>query len=297
MSSYSVKALGQLINLAGVISPRLSGDAAMWLFCRTSRPDPATDKEKALFAAAQPRMAEARIEMLETARARVAAHVFPPIGPANGKRVLVAHGWGSRIDYLQALITGLREAGFEAVGLDLPGHGRSSGRTLNVLMAMAAINAAWDRFGDFHAMIGHSFGGYCAAMVAAGPAELVRRRTPKRLVTIGSPVAAKDVFAGFSDTLGFSARVRRGLDDSVARLTGRPIQAFSAETMLAAHPELPVLVLHAEDDKEVPAAAARSYASAGAQVRLEWLNGWGHRRIVSSPEAIERIKSFVAQTS
>jgi alpha-beta hydrolase superfamily lysophospholipase len=297
MSSYSVKALGQLINLAGAISPRLGGDLAMWLFCRTSRPDPVTDKEKVLFAAAQPRMAEARLDMLDTSRARVAAHVFPPIGPANGKRVLVAHGWGSRVDYLQALVTGLREAGFETIGLDLPGHGRSSGRTLNVLMAMEAISAAWDRYGDFHAMIGHSFGGYCSAMVAASPEDLIRRHTPKRLVTIGSPVAAKDVFEGFSDALGFSARVRRGLDDAVERLAGRPIQAFSAETMLAGHPELPVLVLHAEDDKEVPAAAARGYASAGPQVRLEWLNGWGHRRIVSSPEAIEHIKSFVGDPS
>ncbi|MDH6267198.1 alpha-beta hydrolase superfamily lysophospholipase [Rhizobium sp. SG_E_25_P2] len=297
MSSYSVKALGQLINLAGVVSPRLGGDLAFWLFCRTAKPGPSTAKEKALFAAAQPRMAEARLDMLETSRARVAAHVFAPIGPANGQRVLIAHGWGSRIDYLQALITGLREAGFETVGLDLPGHGRSSGRVLNVLMAMEAINAAWDRYGDFHAMIGHSFGGYCSAMVAAGPDDLIRRRTPRRLVTIGSPVAAKDVFEGFSDTLGFSARVRQGLDDAVERLAGRPIQAFSAETMLAVHPELPVLVLHAEDDKEVPAAAARKYATAGPHVRLEWLNGWGHRRIVSSPEAIEHIKSFVAEAS
>ncbi|WP_170976488.1 alpha/beta fold hydrolase [Rhizobium sp. FKL33] len=297
MSSYSVKALGQLINLAGVVSPRLGGDLAFWLFCRTSKPDPATEKERALFASAQPRMAESRLEMLDTSRARVAAHVFPPIGPANGRRVLVAHGWGSRIDYLQALITGLREAGFEAVGLDLPGHGRSSGRVLNVLMAMEAINAAWDRFGEFHAMVGHSFGGYCSAMVAAGPEDLIRRRSPQRLVTVGSPVAAKDVFAGFSDALGFSARVRRGLDAAAGRLTGRPIEVFSAEAMLAAHPELPVLVLHAEDDKEVPAAAARKYATAGPHVRLEWLNGWGHRRIVSSPEAIEHIKSFVAEAS
>lgn len=297
MSSYSVKALGQLINLAGAISPRLGGDLALWLFCRTSDPEPSTEKEKKLFAAAQPRMTEARLDMLETSRARVAAHVFPRIGASNGKRALVVHGWGSRIDYLQALITGLREAGFETIGIDLPGHGRSSGHTLNVLMAMEAINAAWDRYGDFHAVIGHSFGGYCSAMVAAGPDGLIRRRTPKRLVTIGSPVAAKDVFEGFSDTLGFSSRVRRGLDAAAGRLTGRPIGAFSAEAMLAAHPELPVLVLHAEDDKEVPAAAARKYATAGPHVRLEWLNGWGHRRIVSSPEAIGHIKSFVAEPS
>jgi pimeloyl-ACP methyl ester carboxylesterase len=56
-----------------------------------------------------------------------------------------------------------------------------------------------------------------------------------------------------------------------------------------------MLVLHAEDDKEVPALHARRYAASGPNVTLEWANGFGHRRIVSAEPVIDRIVQFLAE--
>ena len=46
--------------------------------------------------------------------------------PAGGRRerlgtVLVIHGWGSRTEYMKALIESFRDAGYRVVALDLPG--------------------------------------------------------------------------------------------------------------------------------------------------------------------------------
>ena len=54
-----------------------------------------------------------------------------------------------------------------------------------------------------------------------------------------------------------------------------------------------VLVIHAEDDKEVPADHARRYGAVGPNVELHWANGLGHRRIVSAAPVIERITEFL----
>ena len=83
------------------------------------------------------------------------------------------------------------------------------------------------------------------------------------------------------------------MDREVKRIAGQPIAFFSAGRMLESVPQLPVLVLHADEDKEVSSRAARAYAEAGPNVRLEWLNGLGHRRIVNSPATIDAIKNFL----
>jgi pimeloyl-ACP methyl ester carboxylesterase len=194
---------------------------------------------------------------------------------------------------MQSLVSGLRQTGAEVVGLDLPGHGGSTGRVLTVPLAIDAIHAAWRQFGTFDAMIGHSFGGFVSAMVASGPLDWVVRRTPAKLVLIAAPVAAKHIFDGYADAMGFAGRVHRALEDQVHAVAGRPVEFFAADAMLAALPGLPVLVLHAGDDKEVSAEAAQRFAAAGSQVQLQWMNGLGHRRIVNSPAVIEAIKTFL----
>jgi pimeloyl-ACP methyl ester carboxylesterase len=294
MSSYIVKLTGQAINLAGLVSPSAAGRMAFRLFSSTRTPVPANGKAKRLFDISQAQMRQATSLLLPVPDGHVATHDFPPIGAASGRRYLVLHGWGSRIDYMQPLITTLRQAGAEIVGLDLPGHGGSTGKRLTVPMAIDAIDAAWRQYGDFDAMIGHSFGGFVAAMAAAGPQDWVRRRTPGKLVLIAAPVAAKHVFDGYAGMMGFTSRVHRAMEGEAGAIVGRPLDFFAADAMLADVPDLPVLVLHAEDDKEVSAAAARRYADAGPNVALEWMNGLGHRRIVNSPVAIERIIGFLS---
>ncbi|MGV3551919.1 alpha/beta hydrolase [Rhizobium sp.] len=293
MSSYLHKVAGQAINLTGVVSMRLAGRIAFRLFSTTVSPEPKTDKERKLLAMSRNAMREAEPFMLPVHAGMVAAHRFAPIGEPNGKNLLVVHGWGSRIDYMQGLIRGLRQTGAVVIGLDLPGHGGSTGRFLTVPLAIEAIDAAWRQFGPFDAVVGHSFGGFVSAMSAAGPEDWMKRRTPSRLVLIGAPVAAEHVFSQFSGHMGFSRRVSRAMDEEVQRIAGQPISFFSAGRMLAAKPDLPVLVLHAEDDKEVSANAARLYDEAGPHVELQWLNGLGHRRIVNSQQTIDAITRFL----
>ena len=184
MSSYLHKVAGQAINLTGVVSMRLAGRLAFRLFSSTGSPEPKSDKERKLLAMSRTAMGEAESLMLPIHAGMVAAHRFPPIGELNGKIHLVVHGWGSRIDYMQGLIRGLRLTGATVVGLDLPGHGGSTGRYLTVPLAVEAIDAAWRQFGPFDAVVGHSFGGFVSAMSAAGPEDWMRRRTVAEIMDV-----------------------------------------------------------------------------------------------------------------
>ncbi|MDO9418960.1 alpha/beta hydrolase [Pararhizobium sp.] len=293
MAAILLKVIRTALSTLAVVSPEAAGRLGLKLFIRTPGPNVTTVKEKAALAAAAPKMRTAETIMLNFACGSVAAHRFAPDGPVeNPPRVLIVHGWGSRADYLVALIAFLTAAGAEVVALDLPGHGASPGRTLTMPMAIRAIDAAWRQFGSFNACIGHSFGGGALAASAGGVLPDVRARVPGKLVVIGAPSEMTWLFTDFGKLMRFGPKAQRSLEDAIERLAGAPLSDFDV-AKAAGRLACPVLVVHAEDDKEVSSAHALRYAAAGKGVSLFWANGFGHRRIVSAAPVLARIAAFV----
>lgn len=291
MNAMALRVAGTVFNTIGRISPEAGGRLAFALFTRTRNPKPSTPKEQALFDQSAPRMAEAARSVIAVSGGQAVIHHFPPIGASVGKKVLITHGWASRIAYTQGLVTALRQAGMEVYGIDLPGHGDATGRTLNALMAIEVIATAFRRYGPFDAMIGHSFGGYMTVLAAHGALD-GKPLDPQKLVVIAAPADVRVVLSHYSRLIGLNATVAKALVGQIKRITGKPAEESFGPKFLGTG-KIPTLILHAEDDKEVSAKAARAYGEAGSHVTLQWLNGLGHRRIVNSPEAIDAIKNFL----
>jgi pimeloyl-ACP methyl ester carboxylesterase len=295
MASFGMKVIRLALRSVAALSPDIAGRAAFRLFATTPGRRPRTAKERELLARSEGWMRQAERVQLAFEGGTAVAHRFAarPCQAFSG-RVLVVHGWGSRAAYLSALTEGLVAAGHEVVALDLPGHGAAGGRTLTLPMAVKAIDAAWQRFGGFDYFCGHSFGGASLACAASGLVPSVPAHRPRRLVTIGSPSEMTWLFKGLGRFLKLAPQAQDALERHVERIAGAPLSAFDAANG-AGRLKTPMLVIHAEDDKEVPALHARRYAAAGANVTLEWANGFGHRRIVSAEPVIDRIVGFFAE--
>lgn len=295
MASFGLKVIRLALRGVAAVSPDMAGRAAFRLFATTPGRRPRTAKEKELFARSRGWMRQAERVQLTFAGGTAVAHRFAarPCEAFTG-RVLVVHGWGSRAAYLSTLMEALVAAGHEVVALDLPGHGASRGRTLTLPMAVRAIDAAWRRFGGFDYFCGHSFGGAALACAASGLVPSVPAHRPRRLVTIGSPSEMTWLFKDLGKFLKLSSEAQVALESHVERIAGAPLAAFDAASG-AGRLISPMLVIHAEDDKEVPALHARRYAASGPNVTLEWANGFGHRRIVSAEPVIDRIVGFFAE--
>lgn len=294
MPSFALKVTRLALSGLSGISPRLAGKAAFALFCRTPSRRPAGQKARATHAMGRERLAAA--ERIRLTFAGGGAMAYRLNGGARGdrKRYLVLHGWGSSSEYISELVASLARDGAEVIALDLPGHGRSPGRSLTIRMAVLAVAAAGDRFGRFDAIVGHSFGGASAAVAAVGLLPGIRPVLPGRLVLIGAPSSMSWLFADFGKLVRLSSPAQQSLEAEVRRVTGRGLLDYDVRTRIGAL-ELPVLVIHAEDDKEVDAHHARAYATAGAHVRMLWANGFGHRRIVSAPPVLAAIGDFLAE--
>lgn len=288
MPSFAKKALRLTFSVAGTVSPRGAGKLAFRVFSLAPSRFPKGERARAVFAEGARRLAKAEPRALETPHGRIMTYRLA----GAGGRYLVLHGWGSRSEYMAALAEGIQAAtGGEVILLDFPGHGASGGRFLDMRLAVEAIATVDRTFGPFDGAVGHSFGG--ASLMAAVchflPQFPVFR--PGRAALIGAPSELDGIFRYFSEQVGLSAGVRRHLEKEVRRVTGRRNGDFDIASA-GRNLDLPILVIHAEDDKEVSADHARRYAEQGANVTIGWANGYGHRRIVAAPPVIERVAGF-----
>ncbi|MFT4180389.1 MAG: alpha/beta hydrolase [Rhizobium sp.] len=294
MPPFALKVTRLGLSSLSRVSPRLAGRAAFKLFCLTPSRKPQGAKAKAAHAEGRARLASAEAIMLSFRGGRAMSYRFN--GGAKGRRprYLIVHGWGSSSEYMSELAVFLADTGAEVITLDLPGHGRSPGRFLNLRLAVSAIAAAAKRFGAFDATVGHSFGGASVALAAAGFLPDVEPVRPERLVLIGAPSAMSWLFTDFGGLMRLGPATQAALEAEVGRVTGRSLEDYDIDRSVR-DPGRPMLVVHAEDDKEVSADHARGYESSGGDVRMLWANGFGHRRIVSAAPVLTAIGEFLAE--
>jgi len=294
MASFSVKIIRAAFGMAEHLSPALAGRLAFEMFCRTRNPETLRDRERRVVEQAARFMAEARRHRLTTRSGTVMAFEFKPLpGTPTVATVLVVHGWDSRTEHMRWLVDGYRTAGYRVIALDLPGHGHSSGRRLNLVNAVEAVAAAATWFGPFAAIVGHSFGGAVALNAAAGSIRGVPAVATDRLVLISAPSSMPAIFDYFGDFLKLGPRTQTRLAAQVERIAGHPLEDYVGAVQLASLP-IPTLVIHAPDDREVSADNATMFANAGDHVSLHWARGLGHRRILADPDVTATAVDFLA---
>jgi len=293
MAPFALQVIRFAFAVGGNLFPRPAARLAFALFCRTPSRRPKGEKARTAHAEGRQRLAAAQYIPFSVGTSKVMAYRFNGDGQPARRRYLVVHGWGSSAAYISALPAGLAEAGAEVVVLDFPGHGLSDGRSLNMRQAVDAIIEAERRFGRFDAAIGHSFGGAALMLAAGGVMKEAGSISPSKLAVVGSPSHIHWLFDGFSRMVRLPPRVKALLVSHAEQVAGASLDDF--DTVASARRlAKPLLVVHAEEDKEVAADHARRFEGV-ATARLHWANGLGHRRIVSDPAVIETIKSFLAE--
>ena len=294
MASLVEKVTRAALKLIAAQSPEKAGEVAFWLFTRTRSVKPQGEKERLAIAKAKARMAQSETVRLVIPGSVIATHVFRPAPEkCGGERVLIVHGYRSRSDHMVAMADALVASGHTAVCLDLPGHGASTGRVLHLGKAVEAIDAAWRQHGPFDTFVGHSFGGPSVMAAAAGAILHVPQRLPGKIVTIAAPSSMADVFRWVGNMLGLGPAAQSAFERHVLRFSGRPLSEFRVDHMLE-DVRLPMLVIHAEDDKEVAFSNAEAIACLGPHVSLMKANGFGHRRIVSAPQVTQAVAEFAS---
>ncbi len=295
MASTLIKTLFAVaFRIGGLIAPRLAGRAAFRLFCTPPRLSETDPSQARLAEKLAPVFAEAEAHKVVTPDATVQAFLWRATKvPARG-RVLLVHGWTGQALVMGLFVKPLRDAGFDCVAIDLPAHGGSSGKRLNMPIGARAVLAVADALGPFTGLVAHSFGGPIAALAMEGGAPVGRQLALDKLVLIAAPHGLLPVTRNFGAGFGFTEALKQRLADEVTHAAGRPIETINTGDFLATAGK-PCLIIHDEQDDAVPfAEAAAIVNAAGPLATFMPTKGLGHRRIVVMPNVVRAAVRFLA---
>ena len=138
-------------------------------------------------------------------------------------------------------------------------------------------------------MIAHSLGG------AATTFALAYGLRAERAVFISPPADPREFLKIFGAALGISDNVRARVKKRVERRLGIPMEEMLAHA-IAPTMQIPLLVIHDRDDKEVPVDVGQSIAEAWPGAELIITEGLGHQRILRDEGVRDFAVSFIPKS-
>lgn len=209
----------------------------------------------------------------------------------KGPAVLMVHGWGSHATHMGRLVGPLVSAGFKVVAFDAPAHGESSGRTTDLVQFASAIAAVAAHTGPLHAVLAHSFGASMALY-----AQRDWGVQAQRMVLVSSFDHCNWFTEAFAGHVGLTAPVLARVRQRLVRLYGGRLDwaRMSVVDMLRAS-DAPTLVVHDEDDEEIPFEHGLALSQARAGVAFKRTRGYGHHLVLRSASVIDAVVKFIAQ--
>lgn len=261
-----------------VFSPRLAAEKAFTLFC--TPPKPRRQSRPSIFHTND-------AIGLNIGGTEIVGYRW---GPKSDKKILILHGFSSASYKFHRFVHPLLQQGYQVYAFDAPAHGKSGGKTVNVLEYCRMIEAANEKFGPFNSYIAHSFGGL-ALMLAL---EKMPPLEGRKAVLIAPATETASSVNLFFKQLGIrSEAVKKEFHEQIYLKSGRKTEWFSVNRSIR-KPSATFLWIHDEDDRITPLADCEPTREARLpHVEFHITSGLGHKAIYHDKAVRERIHEFL----
>lgn len=237
-----------------------------------------------------------------------------PAPPQSSTPLIFIHGASGDHRHFRPQLEALKDS-YTCFGLDLPGHGQSSGPTPETVDQYARAVTGWMRDMELppSVVVGHSMGGAIALTLALNNPAVV-----DRLIIIGSG-AHLPVSSAFLEELRAGAFNKDFLDWAFWLETDREWVEWAKRELFNPDPALayndfkacsnydvrpqitrirqPSLVLCGEGDKLTPVSLSRELADSLPQANLELIVRSGHMVTLEKPSALSAaIRRFLRES-
>lgn len=204
----------------------------------------------------------------------------------SDRKILLVHGWSGRGTQLFKIADELLKLGYSTISFDAPAHGKSPGKSTIMSEFVETILEINKQHGPFENAVGHSLGGM-SLMNAVSKGLIL-----KKLIVVGSGDVVQDILDGFVKKLQLKPIISDNLRLYFEKKYGEEMNNYSAYKS-ATNITFPVLVIHDNNDLEVP-------VNAGINIQKHLKNGelfltyeLGHQKILGNQIVIEKIMTFI----
>lgn len=277
-----LKYLRTKFKTLSILSPNKAASIAFDLFC-SPYPKYKKTKAPAIFNQGE------RISLSLDNQTLLKGFMWKPT-QANGKTVLIAHGYASYFYKFEQYIQPLLKEGFTVIGFDAPGHGRSQGKYINVIIYRDALQAIMKQFGPIDHFIGHSLGGLTLSLIA----EAIDSPETHKFVLIAPATKTNTTFEGFYRLMHFDEPLKLAFNTLVESMSGKKISYFEVDRAIQDF-RGKVLWIHDQEDPVCPYKDLENFKNK-QPFNTEFLitNGLGHNKIYKTQAVIDKIVHFLA---
>ncbi|MBC5833597.1 alpha/beta hydrolase [Flavobacterium sp. F372] len=204
----------------------------------------------------------------------------------SNKKILLVHGWSGRGTQLVKIADAFLENGYSTISFDAPAHGKSGTKTTLMLEFIESILAVEKSYGPFEFAVGHSLGGMSILNAIKKGLQV------KKAVVIGSGNSVINIVNTFVEKIGLPNKVAVLMRNNFEKKYQFEMESFSAY-IAAKEVKIPVLVIHDNDDDDIPVSEAHHLAEKLSNKEILITNNLGHRKILGDTTVITKIVEFL----
>ena len=202
------------------------------------------------------------------------------------KKVLLVHGWSGRGTQLVKFADELIKLGYSTISFDAPAHGKSGTKTTLMPEFIASILELERLYGSFEFAIGHSLGGMALLNSVKQGLQL------KKLVVIGSGDKIEDILHEYVKKLELKPIIASKMSELFEKRFGEPMENYAAY-LAAKQVNIPTLVIHDENDYEVPIFCGKNILKHLPNGEMYVTQKLGHRKILGDTNVINKTLDFI----
>ena len=208
----------------------------------------------------------------------------------SGPKVLLCHGWRSKIGDFRRMINHLVEAGYVVEGIDMRAHGNSGGRHTALPEFRDVIKNHFVKHGPYETVIGYSLGGIASGMVLS---ELSPVMHPKNYYVISGPPFVRYFFKDIIDDVGCNQSVYEAMCDLVQEHYYQPIDYFDLREKTETLKHINTHLMYCENDQMIPFQKGQELEAAWPHASFVHAKGLGHYKIIANSSIIDYVLNTI----
>lgn len=212
---------------------------------------------------------------------------------AEGPKVLLCHGWRSKVADFRRMIEALVKQGYTVEGIDMKAHGKSEGESTAIPEFMDIFQDYYKRNGPYHTVIGYSLGGLTAGIVMH---EVSPEQHPQHLVLIAFPPYVRYFFRDIITQAGCNEQVYRRFCGFVEKYYHQSVDYFDLRNKLNQISESKVYLVYDEDDQTIPIKKGEELNQQTPSATFIRTQKMGHYQIIANEQVINYIIRIISKT-
>ncbi len=208
----------------------------------------------------------------------------------NGsKKVLLSHGWNSKIADFRRMINQFVANGYSVEGIDMKAHGKSEGIRSVLPEFRDVLKQYILQQGKFEALVGYSLGGIAAGITTHELSEDLR---PDQLFLIATPPYTRYFFEHVvKNDAGCNHEIYVKLVDMMEEHFGESIDYFDLRDKKEVLSNIEMHLIYDEDDQTVPFSKGEEMRSHFPTAHWVHTKGLGHYKVIAYHEVIQYISN------